>query len=183
MTLTKSGNTLRKLIIFALFADLMFVSKIFMEFLPNFHLLATLITVITIVYRWQALIPIYMFVFLMGLYYGFALWWVPYLYIWTILWVIVMLLSKKMPRKIAIPVYISVTVLHGLLYGVLYAPFQAWAFHLDFNAAIAWIVAGLPWDLMHGVGNAVVGLLIWPLSDTLKKLESRFVVSQRHRVQ
>ena len=90
-----------------------------------------------------------------------------------------MLLPKKMPRKVAIPVYISVSVLHGLLYGVLYAPFQAWAFHLDFNAAVAWIVAGLPWDLIHGLGNAILGVLIWPLAMTLKKLESRFTVSKR----
>ena len=181
MTLTKSGNTLRKLIIFALFADLMFVSKIFMEFLPNFHLLAVLITVITIVYRWQALIPIYMFVFIFGLYYGFSPWWVPYLYIWTILWAFIMLIPRNIPRKIAIPVYIGVAMLHGFMYGLLYSPFQAWYMHFNLNQTMAWVLAGLPWDIVHGIGNAVLGVLIWPLSSTLMKLESRFVVSSRSR--
>lgn len=182
MTLTKSGNTLRKLIIFALLADLMFVSKIVMEFLPNFHMLAMLITIITVVYRWHALIPIYMFVFIFGLYYGFSPWWVPYLYIWTILWALVMLLPRNMPKKIAIPVYIFVNVLHGCMYGILYAPFQAWWLNLNFEATVAWVIAGLPWDLIHGVGNAVMGILIWPLIRTLGRLESRFTVSERRSV-
>ncbi len=179
MTLTKFANMLRKLIIFALLADIMFVSKILMEFLPNVHLIAALIIIYTVVYRWEALIPIYIFVLLTGLYYGFSLWWVPYCYIWTILWAVVMLLPKKMPPKVARIVYIAVGVLHGLLFGVMYAPFQALAFHFDFEAAVAWVISGLPWDALHGVGNAIAGILILPLSQVLIKLESRFTVSER----
>ena len=65
---------------------IMFVSKIVMEALPNIHLLGTLTMTYTVVYRKKALIPLYVYVFLNGLYAGFSLWWVPYLYIWTILW-------------------------------------------------------------------------------------------------
>jgi energy-coupling factor transport system substrate-specific component len=35
---------------------------------------------------------------------------------------------------------------------------------------IAWIIAGLPFDLLHGLGNLVAGLLILPLSKLLGKL-------------
>lgn len=179
VTLTRSANILRKLIVFAMLADLMFVSKIIMEFLPNIHLIAVLTIVYTLVYRWEALIPVYMFVFLTGLYYGFAIWWIPYCYIWTILWAIVMILPKRMPPQVSFVVYIAVATLHGVLFGIMYAPFQALAFDLDWGAMIAWIVAGFPWDVLHGVGNAVVGILILPLFRVLSKLESRFKVSKK----
>ena len=87
---------LRQLIVFAMLGTIMFVSKIVLEFLPNVHLLGALTMTYTIVYRHKALIPIYVYVFLNGLYAGFGLWWVPYLYIWAILWGITMLLPKNM---------------------------------------------------------------------------------------
>lgn len=151
----------------------MFVSKLVLEFLPNVHLLGALTMVYTIVYRKQALIPIYVYVFLNGLYAGFNLWWVPYCYLWAILWAVTMLLPKKMPVKLAVPVYMAVCSLHGLLFGMLYAPFQALAFGLDLKGMIAWIVSGLPWDVVHAVGNLVAGTLIVPLSRVLAKLEEK----------
>ena len=161
------------MVVFAMLGTLMFVSKIAMEFLPNVHLLGALTMVYTIVYRKQALIPIYVYVFLNGLYAGFNLWWVPHCYLWTILWAITMLLPKKMPTKVAIPVYMIVCALHGLAYGTLYAPFQAVAFGLDFKGMIAWIVAGFPFDVVHAIGNLVASTLIVPLAAVLSKLEGR----------
>ena len=152
----------------------MFISKLVMEFLPNIHLLGALTMIYTLVYRSRALIPIYIYVFLNGLYAGFGLWWVPYLYIWTILWGITMLLPKKMPPKVAAPIYMTVCALHGLAFGTLYAPFQALAFGFSAKQTLAWIVAGLPWDAIHAVGNLVVGVLIVPLSRLLTRLEGNF---------
>lgn len=148
---------------------IMLLSKLLMEALPNFHLLGTLITAYTIVYRKDALKPIYIFVLLSGIIYGFGTWWIPYLYIWTILWVMVMLLPKNMKPKIAVPVYMVVSGVHGLLYGTLYAPAQAILFGLDFKGMIAWIIAGLPFDAMHCVGNVVLGVLILPIVTALRK--------------
>lgn len=157
----------------AMLGAIMFCSKIFLEFLPNIHLLAMFILVFTVVYRAKALIAIYVFVAITGVYAGFALWWIPYLYIWTVLWAAVMLLPKNMPKKIAVPVYIIVCALHGLLYGILYSPFQAVAFGLDLKGTISWIIAGLPYDLIHGVGNAVSATLALPLITAIKKVTKR----------
>jgi len=154
-------------------ATLMFCSKILMEALPNIHLLGMLTMTYTIVLRKKALIPIYVYVLLNGLYGGFSMWWVPYLYIWTILWAVTMILPKNMPKKAACVVYPAVCGLHGLLFGILYAPAQAVMFGLDFEQTIAWITAGLPFDALHGVGNLIAGLLVFPVSEFLKKLFSR----------
>ena len=165
---------LRQLITFALLGVIMFLSKILMEVLPNVHLLGALTITYTLVYRWKALIPIYIYVLLNGLFAGFNAWWVPYLYIWTILWAITMLLPKKMPRAVACVIYPLLCGLHGLLYGILYAPAQALMFGMNFQQMLVWISAGFTFDLIHAVGNVVAGLLIYPLSETLKKLEARY---------
>lgn len=152
-----------------MFGTLMFCSKILMEALPNIHLVGMFIVLFTVVFRGKALIPIYIYVVLVGVYGGFSPWWVPNLYVWTVLWGVTMLLPRNMPKKVAAVVYPIVCALHGLLYGVLYAPAQALLFGLTFKGTLAWIVAGLPFDAMHGLGNLLSGVLILPLSELLKK--------------
>lgn len=149
----------------------MYASKMLMEVLPNVHLLGVFTITLTIVYRKKALYPIYMYVMLNGLFAGFNTWWLPYLYIWTVLWGITMLLPQNMPSKIKPIVYMVVCALHGFLFGTLYAPAQALLFGLDFNGMIAWIIAGLPWDFIHGISNFCCGVLIVPLSAAIRKVE------------
>ncbi len=161
------------MVIFAMLGTLMFCSKIIMEALPNIHLLGMFVMTYTVAFRRRALVPIYVFVALTGLYGGFAFWWVPYLYIWTVLWAITMLLPKGMPRGVKCVVYPLVCALHGFAYGVLYAPAQAVMFGLNFQQMLAWIAAGASFDILHGVGNLFAGLLILPLSELLCKLAKR----------
>lgn len=160
--------TVREITTFAMLGAIMYASKMIMELAPNVHLLGVFIVAFTVVYGKKALYPIYTFVLITGIFNGFATWWVPYLYIWTVLWGMVMLLPKNMPKKVQPIVYMTVCGLHGLLYGTLYAPAQALLFGLDFNGMIAWIIAGLPWDLIHGVSNFICGLLIVPIISALK---------------
>jgi energy-coupling factor transport system substrate-specific component len=169
----KHALSVREMAIFSMLAALMFCSKVIMDALPNIHLLGMFIMVYTLVYRAKALIPIYLFIFMTGLYGGFGLWWIPYLYIWAILWGVAMLLPRRMPKAVAAIVYPAVCALHGFAYGTLYAPAQALIFGLDFDGMIAWIIAGLPFDLVHGLGNLVAGFLILPLSDLLLQLKKR----------
>ena len=156
--------------VFSMLGATMYTSKVLMEALPNIHLIGVFIVAMTVVYRKKALYPIYVFVFITGLLNGFATWWLPYLYIWTVLWAIVMLLPKKLPEKAKPIIYSAVCALHGLLYGVLYAPAQARLFGLNFKGMIAWIAAGLAFDITHGISNFVCGLLICPLIILLKRL-------------
>lgn len=76
----------REVAIFGMLGALMYASKVFMELLPNVHLLGVFTISFTLVYRKKALYPIYTYVLLNGLFTGFATWWIPYLYLWTILW-------------------------------------------------------------------------------------------------
>ena len=166
----RSSLPIGETVVFAMLGTVMFTSKIIMEVLPNIHLLGMLTVTYTVVFRKKALIPIYVYVMLNGLYAGFDIWWIPYLYIWTVLWAVTMLLPKRMPKAVKGVVYPIVCCLHGLAYGTLYAPAQAILFGLDFRAMLAWIAAGLPFDLIHAASNLCVGLFILPLSELLTKL-------------
>ena len=161
---------IKEIAIFGVLGAILFVSKLVMEAFPNIHIIGMLIVAITVVFRIKALYPIYVFVFLNGLFSGFPLWWIPYLYVWTVLWVFVMLIPKKTPKKALPVIYMSVAALHGFLFGILYAPSQAILFGLNFKSMIAWIVAGLPFDLIHGISNFICGVLICPVIVVLRRV-------------
>lgn len=163
--------TVRETAVFGMLGALMYASKILMEVAPNVHLLGVFTIAITVVYRKKALYPIYTYILLNGLFSGFATWWIPYLYLWAILWGVTMLLPQNMPKKMKPIVYMLVNACHGFLYGTLYAPAQAILFGLNFEKTIAWIIAGLPWDFVHGVSNFICGMLIVPIINVLQRLE------------
>ena len=160
--------TTREITVFAMLGAVMYASKMIMEVAPNVHLLGVFTIAYTIVYRKKALYPIYVYVILNGIFSGFATWWIPYRYIWTILWGVVMLLPQDMPRKVQPIVYMVVCAVHGFLFGTLYAPAQAILYGLSFQGMIAWIIAGLPWDFVHGVSNFFCGMLIVPIVKELR---------------
>ncbi len=166
----KSKITVQETVIFAMLGTLMFCSKLLMELLPNIHLLGMFTMVFTVVFRKKALLPLYVYVMINGIYSGFAMWWIPYLYIWTALWGITMLIPKKCPKQILAFIYPIVCCLHGLGFGILYAPAQAHMFGLDFGGMITWIITGFPFDIAHGISNFLAGFLVLPLSELLKKL-------------
>ena len=148
---------------------LMYAAKTLMEILPNIHLLGVFIIAITVVYRKKALYPIYTYVLLNGLFAGFATWWIPYLYIWTLLWGVIMLLPQNLPKKWCPIIYMAICGLHGLLFGVLYAPAQALIYGLNAQATLAWIVSGFPYDIIHGLSNLCCGVLICPFIAILQQ--------------
>lgn len=156
---------------FGMLGAVMYASKLIMEWIPNVHLLGVFTVAFTVVYRKKALYPIYTYVLLDGVFGGFAAWWIPYLYLWTILWGAVMLLPKKMPKAAQPIVYMAVCAAHGFLFGTLYAPVQVLMYGLSFEGMIAWILAGLPWDCIHGISNFFCGILIVPIILALRLAE------------
>lgn len=169
----KRKLSIKEICLFAMLGTLMFCSKILMEVLPNIHLLGMLTMVFTIAFRKKALISLYIYVIINGIYCGFAVWWYAYLYIWTVLWAVTMLIPRNLPFKIKSVVYPIICGLHGILFGILYAPAQALFFGLDFKQTIAWIVAGFPFDITHGISNVFAGILVLPLSDLLIKITKK----------
>jgi energy-coupling factor transport system substrate-specific component len=160
--------------IFAMLAAVMHAMQFALQGIPGVQLIGLFISALTLTYRARALIPIYVWIMLHGIFYGF-IWIIPYLYIWLPLWGIFMLAGRiRLPKKALAPIYMVLCALYGLSFGVLYAPFWAvWA-GLTFNGMIAWIIAGLPVDIGYAVSNFAFGALIIPLAALLKKLDKGY---------
>jgi len=151
---------------------MMCLSRFLTAVIPGVHFLALFIAALTLTYRAKALIPLYVYVMTEGILCGFAMWWLPYLYIWAVLWGVVMLISRlKLPRGVLIAVFMIACGLHGLSFGIMYAPAQALMYGLNFKQMTAWIIAGLPFDIAHAIGDFCVAALVLPLHELLKKLE------------
>ena len=168
--MTQRGGRLKRMLLFAIYGGMMFAAKVAMEALPNIHPVTMLTMTFAVVYGFRALVPVYIYVLLDGLFHGFGVWWLPYTYIWALYCVITALLPKNMKRSLAAVLYPALCALFGLCFGALYAPAQAALFRLDFASTAAWVAAGLPFDAIHAAGNLGFGLLILPLSEALKKL-------------
>lgn len=165
---------LQDMVVLSLFGPIMFLlGDLALEFLPNVHLVGALLVVITAVYRTKALFALYVYVFLAGLYGGFSLWWIPYLYIWLFLWGAVMLIPRRLPTRGYFACLIAAGAAHGYLFGILYAPAQMLLFDFGWKRILAWIVAGLPFDAIHGTANLILGLaIVPPLVTLLQRLKT-----------
>ena len=160
---------LKDIVLLALLASLMSVGDFAFELLPNIHLVGVFIVIATVKYRWYALLPIYVYVFIQGMVGGFQPWWIPYLYVWDFLWLFVMIIPKKCPERLKYILYVAACALHGFLFGTLYAPSQVLLFFGgDFRKMIPWIIAGIPADITHGISNLLLGaVLIFPIIKVL----------------
>lgn len=138
-----------------------------LSFLPNIELVSLLVIIFTLVYKRKVLYIIYVFALLQGLLYGFSIWWVTYLYVWTVLAGITYLFRKTESPL----VWAMISGFYGLAFGALCE--IPWLVTMGFKvAATAW-VAGIPFDLVHGVGNFFLALVLFkPLYKLLNKLES-----------
>ena len=86
------------------------------------------------------------------------------------LFIIVFTVLFRAKALISIYLFVIACALHGILFGTLYAPFQAIAFGMNFKSTVAWIIAGLPWDAVHGISNFCIASLSVPIISVMKKV-------------
>lgn len=156
----------KEIVIFGLFAAMMIIGKEILAFLPNIEIVSLFIIVLTLAYGLKALIPVYIFVLAEGLLYGFGLWFWSYLYIWAILVLAVFALRKYD----SLILWTALSGIYGLLFGILGSPP-----HFLINGlggGIAYIIAGLSFDITHSIGNIVITLALFvPLKKLILKLK------------
>lgn len=161
---------IKDIALIGIMSAILLVIQVTLAFLPNIELVSLLIIIYTLVFGKKAFYIIYVFVALEGLLYGIGLWWINYLYVWTILCVLVLLLRKqRSPYFWAI-----LSGFYGLAFGALCAVPNL--FLSGFASAVSYWIAGIPFDVLHGVGNFVVALLLFrPLFYLMDKINYRVV--------
>ena len=171
---SKALVTVYEIVVMGMLGAVMVVSDLIMNIIPNVHLVGVLIVVLTVLYRWKALFPLYVYVMLIGLFEGIGTWWIPYLYVWTILWGMVMLLPRRMPKWLAPVAYALVCGLHGFAFGFFWIPSQMVFMSFTLEQALIWWEFGfLTADIPHGIGNLVGSTLVVPLVNLIRKLDRR----------
>ena len=139
------------------------VSKFALAQVPNVELTTFWIIMFTLYFGKRIFYVIPAFILIEGCVYGFQIWWVMYLYAWPLLALVTMLMRKR-------NTYFGCTILSGgfgLLFGLLCSIPYVFTGAFDggllngFSVAFTWWVAGIPFDLIHGVANIVIMLVLY----------------------
>lgn len=146
----------KELILFGVLGGLISVSQIALSFIPNVETVSLFIILFSLIYKKKAMYIVFVFVIVMGLIYGFGVWWFGYIILWPFLCVMTYKLENVISGKYLILSLYSGTF--GLLFGFFYAiPYGIFG---GINAGIAYWVSGIPFDIIHGIGNYFIMLFL-----------------------
>ena len=157
--------TAREICLFGMLAAVTFGAKWVMAPLPNIEPVSLMVMLFGVVFGWKALFPVAVYVMAEILFYGLGPWNFNYLYVWLLLAAVAMLL-----RRVKNPLlWATVSGFFGLMFGALCAPVDVFIGGVGY-AAGKW-VSGIPFDLVHCVGNFFMALLLFvPLRKLITRL-------------
>ncbi len=163
----KSGIPVKDIALIGMMIATIEVVKDTLAFLPNVELVTLLIVLYTLFFGKRIFLAIPVFVLLQGLLHGFGLWWIMYLYVWPLLAVLTSLFRKQT----SLLFWSAFCGLYGLIFGALCSlPYIVLS---GPAAALAWWVAGIPFDIVHAASNAVLCFVLYkPLHMALGKLRT-----------
>ena len=146
-------------------AALLEVIKVALQSIPNVELVTLLIIVFTLYLGPKSLIAVWGFVGMECAVYGLGLWTIMYIYVWPILVLLTCLLRK---HKSQWP-FVVLASMFGLFFGALCS--IPYFFMGGYATALAWWVAGIPYDILHGVANFITAAVLFtPLTKALNRI-------------
>lgn len=148
------------------------VSKFALSYLPNIELTSFWLILFTLFFGWRIALVVPVFILIEGSIYGFGLWWVMYLYAWPLLVLLVWIFR----RRESVWFWSILSAAFGLCFGVLCSiPYVVvgaadGGIRSGLYAGFTWWVAGIPWDIVHCVGNFVIMLVLYkPMQAVMRK--------------
>lgn len=149
------------------------VSKAALGFLPNIELTSFWLILFTLYFGWRIVFVVPVFILIEGCIYGFGLWWVMYLYVWPLL----VLAAWICRRQDNMWFWAILSAGFGLSFGFFCAIPYVFIGAADggprsgLYAGFTWWVAGIPWDVIHGIGNFVLMAVLYkPMRSVMKKM-------------
>lgn len=150
--------------------------KATLSFLPNVELTSFWIILFTIYFGRKILFVIPAFILFEGMIYGFGLWWIMYLYVWPLLALLSWIFRERDSRFF----WSILSGAFGLGFGFLcsfpyvFIGMAQGGFVSGIINGFTWWVAGIPWDIVHCVGNYVLmSVLYVPVSSIIRRLGTR----------
>ena len=141
----------------AIIGAIMFTSKVALSAFPNVNLNALIIILTTTYFGWKAIYSVDVYVLLEGLFYGFGLWWLSYLYTWPLLVIITMLIRKNKSTILRA----TVAGLFGFAFGpLMYIGY--FVFSGGWGGFWGMWISGIPYDLTFAVSNFLSVIILYP---------------------
>lgn len=160
--------------LYSLLGALIFILKFIMSPLPNIEPVSLLLIVYTIAFKKKVFYSLASYVFLEILIYGIGFWSIGYIYIWIILIIITMSIFK-INKSTNILLWSIVSCIYGMIFGALYIPLYFISGGSTF--AFTWWLSGIPYDIMHGISNFILCLILFkPLLNTLMLLKKKHII-------
>lgn len=152
------------------------VCKAALSFLPNIELTTFWLILFTLFFGRKIVLVVPVFILIEGSIYGFNTWWIMYLYTWPLL----VLLTWVFRKQKSVWFWSILSGMFGLFFGLLcsipYVVIGAvdGGIRSGLYAGFTWWVAGIPWDIVHCIGNFVLMLVLYhpvrTLMERIKKL-------------
>ncbi len=171
-----TSHKTREIVIFGILTAIVLVGQVAMAFLPNVEIVTLLFLVYTLVLGKKVFYIIYVFALLEGIIYGFGMWWVNYMYVWSVQAIVTLLFR----RQTSVMFWSILSGFYGITFGALCS--IPYFFAGGPSAAFAYWVSGIPYDLTHCIGNVVVCLVLYkPLRYVLEQcVRESNIVLVRH---
>lgn len=174
MTERKSGRlTARDIALVGVMVAVIEACKFALLEIPNVELTTFWIIMFTLYFKKRVFFVIPVFIAIEGAVFGFGLWWIMYLYVWPLLALVTLALSKKMDAIVAAAVSCFFGLSFGLLCAIPYL-FLGTDTKSGFETAFTWWIAGIPWDIAHGIANLVIMLVLYrPVTSVMKRISKQ----------
>ena len=168
MKRSENALSVRDVVLFGVLGALTFGAKYVMSFLPNIEPVSLMVMLYAVVFGRKWVYPVYLYVAMEILFYGISLWNINYLYIWAVLAIGAGVL-KNMDSALG---WAMLSGVFGLMFGALCGIVDV--FIGGFGYAVTKWVSGIPFDIMHCVGNFCIALVMFkPLRGLLERLYRR----------
>lgn len=169
MKSSKPLISVREIALFGVLGGLTFAAKLVMSGLPNIEPVSLMVMLFAVTFGKKSIYPTYVYVAMEILVYGINLWNIYYLYVWLVLAVAAYLMRRNQePLAWAI-----LSAVFGLAFGALCGITDIFVLGGIAPAVAKW-TSGVLFDVVHGVSNFVIALLLFrPMRQLMEKLYHR----------
>lgn len=174
----KNRIGIRDITAVAVMAVLLEISKLALSWAANVELVSFFVIMFTLSFGRKTLAALPVFILVEGLIYGFSIWWIMYVYVWPLLAVVTYILKNNKSRFF----WVIFSCIFGLAFGALCSvPYifmgsAGGSVANGLKTAVMWWVAGIPFDVVHAVANAVIMFLLYkPVKKVLDVIKCNYL--------
>ena len=168
----KPKLTIKDIALIGLMVAIIEVCKVAIAHIPNVELTTFWLMMFTLFLGKRVYYVIPVFIMIEGVMYGFGLWWIMYLYLWPL----VVMVTHLFRKDNSILTFSMISGVFGLLSGffgaipyIFIGTFEGGIAN-GFKVAATWWISGIPWDLVHGISNFIIMLVLYhPIANVMKK--------------